>query len=410
MNRFDCRLTVAPRRPQPQLAATAGKFRFNNGRLQAEIDVRSGWLARYAVDGVEYLQPDACRLLVMHDNEDPWGMGVREFRQLDGGFSLLSPAAGSRFSGLRPENVIASVRVIEDGPVRTVVEAVYGFRDSYAVQTFKLPKQGTELEIQVRVFWNEKNRMLKWSLPTRLAGSRCLGQVACGVESLPVTGAELVAQQWLLVVDDERQLALSVANDGTYGSDCKDGELRVSLLRSPAYCAHPIGERPIVPPDRFLPRIDQGERLYTFRLNASGLAERRRAIEREALLLNQKPMALSFFPSGHGDRPQPGALVDDPEVQVQALKQAADGAGWVVRLFNPAESARTVRLSLPPLGVKTRVRLGAYELKTLRMAGPGDVPVAADLLERPLASAQRARGGTARTARTVTKKRKSPHD
>jgi len=280
--------------------------------------------------------------------------------------------------------VIASVRVIEDGPVRLVIEAVFGFRNSFAVQTYKLPKHGTEMEIQMRVFWNEKNRMLKWSVPTRLSGSRCLGQVACGIESLPVTGDEWVSQHWLMVADDARRLALSVANDGLYGSDCKDGELRLSLLRSPAYCGHPISERSIVPQDRFLPRIDQGERLYTFRVNASGLEERLTAIGREALVLNQKPMSLSFFPSGHGEPPQPGAWVNDPVVQLQAMKQAEDGTGWIVRLFNASATARTTRLSIPPLGVKIRVRLGAYELKTLLLARKGETPLDADLIERPL--------------------------
>jgi len=383
MNRFDCRLEVAPARPKPRQQTVDGKIRFDNGEMRVEIDAATGWLTRYAVGGVDYLQPGAFRLLVMKDNEDPWGMLVRQYREEDGQFSLLSPAEGSRFSGLRPENVIESVRVIEDGPVRLVIEAVFGFRNSFAVQTYKLPRHGTELEIQVRVFWNEKNRMLKWSVPTRLSGSRCLGQVACGIESLPVTGDELVSQQWLMVVDDERRLALSVANDGLYGSDCKDGELRLSLVRSPAYCGHPIGDRPIVPQDRFLPRIDQGERLYTFRVNASGLEERLAAIGREALVLNQKPMALSFFPSGHGEPPQPGAQIDDPVVQLQAVKQAEDGAGWIVRLFNASDSARTARLSIPPLGVKTRARLGAFELKTLRIAGKGGGAVEADLIERP---------------------------
>jgi hypothetical protein len=30
---------------------------------------------------------------------------------------------------------------------------------------YKLPKQGSEVEIEARVHWNEKDRMLKLSLP-----------------------------------------------------------------------------------------------------------------------------------------------------------------------------------------------------------------------------------------------------
>lgn len=388
MNRFDCRLEVLPRRPAPQVRPENGRICFDNGRMRFEIDTATGLPASYSVDGTEFLRPDAFRLLVMKDNEDPWGMLVSQYRDGDGAFSLLLPAEGSRFSGLRPENVVESVRVIEDGSVRMVVEAVFGFGNSFAVQTYRLPKSGTEFEVQVRVFWNEKNRMLKWSVPTRLSGSRCLGQVACGHESLPVTGAEIVAQQWLMVVDDKRKLAVSVANDGIYGSDCKDGELRMSLVRSPAYCGHPIGDKPIVPQDRFVPRIDQGERVYTFRVNASDLAGRLAAIDREALLLNQKPMPLSFFPSGRGKLPESGAQVSDPVVQLQALKRSEDGSGWIVRLFNASASARQARLSIPPLAVDTSVRLGAYELKTLLVAGGNRSPVEADLIERPLAGAK----------------------
>ncbi len=103
--------------------------------------------------------------------------------------------------------------------------------------------------------------------------------------------------------------------------------------------------------------------------------------------LTDKP--LSFFPSGHGEPPQPGAQVDDPVVQLQAVKQAEDGTGWIVRLFNASASARATRLSIPPLEVKTRVRLGAYELKTLLLARKGETPVEADLIERPLSAARR---------------------
>jgi len=157
----------------------------------------------------------------------------------------------------------------------------------------------------------------------------------------------------------------------------------MSLVRSPAYCGHPIEDRLIVPQDRFLPRIDQGERIYTFRINASGLADRLAAIEREALLLNQKPMPLSFFPSGHGTPAQAGAQLDDPCVQLQACKQAEDGDGWILRLFNPTAVARNTRLRIPAAGVDMPVRLGHYELKTLRFDREGHTGYEADLIERP---------------------------
>lgn len=382
MNRFDCRLEVAPRRPQPQLQPVDGRLCYDNNDVQVEIDTSTGWINRYTVKGVDYLKGQAFRLLVVSDNEDPWGMHVNSFREFDGAFALLPREVGSRFSGLRPENVIDSVRVVEDGPARTVVEAVFGFGDSFAVQTYKIPKNGAELEIQVRVLWNEKNRMLKWSVPTNLSGDRCLGQVACGVESFPTTGNEFAAHQWVIVTDDTRNLALSIANDGIYGSDCKNGELRMSLLRSPAYCGHPIFDRPIVMQDRFLPRIDQGEHIFNFRVHASSLAERLERIDREALMLNQRPMALSFFPSGQGTALQAGVTIEDDLIQLQALKRRENGDGWIIRLFNPTADVRQARLIVPRFSETISMTIEAFELKTLSIAEDALEFVETDLMEQ----------------------------
>jgi alpha-mannosidase len=78
--------------------------------------------------------------------------------------------------------VLPPVRVIEDGPVRTVVEAVFAFGRSTLVLRYLLPKHGTEVGIEMRVHWSEPDAMLKLALPTTLAGMQVLSQVAYGVE------------------------------------------------------------------------------------------------------------------------------------------------------------------------------------------------------------------------------------
>ncbi len=382
MNRFDCKLQIIPSRPKPILLPVNDKFILDNKNLLVEINVKTGLLERYVVDGVDFLKTNAFQLIVINDNEDPWAMNVRSFREKIGAFTLLSPEKGSQFSGLQKGNIIESVRVLEEGEARTVIEAVFGYGDSFAVQTYKIPKQGIEMEVQVRVFWNEKDRMLKWSVPSTLQNDRCLGQVACGIESLPTTGEEFVCQQWVMLADDKRNLSLSISNDGIYGSDCLDGELRLSLLRSPSYCGHPIGERPIVPQDRFLPRIDQGERLFVFRVCGSALNSRLDSIEQEALVLNQKPMALSFFPSGHGQVVLSGVQIGNPVVQLQAIKQADDGEGWIVRIYNPSEIVSATSLKIPALRFEIQIRLAAFEVKTFRISEMGQLISEVDLMEK----------------------------
>jgi len=369
MNRFDVRLAVLPAKPVPELAASAGVRNFRTDRLEVSVNTKTGLLDRYRVDGADVLAPGAASLLAMNDDEDPWAMNVNSFTRVLGRFELMSPEQGTRFSGVRG-GPIDSVRLIEDGPVRSVVEAVFAYQSSTAVVHYLLPKEGTEVQVTVRVNWLEKDRMLKLALPLAFSGE-ARGQTAFGVQNLTSDQKESVFQKWVGVFGPA--LALTVANEGIYAGDCSPGELRLSLVRSPAYCAHPILDRPLVPTDRFTPRIDQGERVFRVWLNAGAPAARRLAIEREALAHNEAPFALSFFPAGGGELTGPALVVDDPAVVVSALLRSREagsgGDSYLLRLFEPTGQARNVTVEFSGRGVRSTVFLKGFEVKTFRLTG-----------------------------------------
>jgi len=52
---------------------------------------------------------------------------------------------------------LPSVRVIEDGDIRTVIEAVLGYQDSSLCLRYLIPKAGTEIGIEIRVDWGEQD-------------------------------------------------------------------------------------------------------------------------------------------------------------------------------------------------------------------------------------------------------------
>lgn len=364
LNRFSCRLERIDAAPKPNLSAENGAFRFRTDDLEAAIDIETGLLDVYKVGCKDFLAAGAFRPLVLADNADPWGMSVRRYRDPAGAFTLLGPEAGARFSGIA-SGPVPSVRVIEDGDVRTVVESVSGFGDSFLGLRYAIPRRGAEIEVEVRVFWNEKDRMLKLSLPTAFPAAAYMGQVAYGVQDLPADGDEAVSQKWCAVVARDRNLALTVVNDGTYGSDFLDGELRLSLLRSPAHAADPGGGKPMLRQDRFIPRIDQGERVFRFWLNAGPAEARLDAVDREALVRNEKPYVLPFFPPGRGKKSRPFVVLGDSVVQLAAAKKAERGAELILRLFEPTGRPRTTTVALPFAAAETRVSLKGFEIKTL---------------------------------------------
>ncbi len=387
VNRFDCRLELLRKAPRPRLRERDGLLRFRTDELDVIVNARTGLLDRYRARGVDYLRSGALRLLVMHDDADPWGMRVKRFRKLAGRFRLMSRREGTAVSGVTA-GTIPSVRVIEDGPVRSVVEVMQAYGRSRARMRYALPRRGTEIEVELRVHWAEQDRMLKLSLPTAMPAGTCHGQVAYGVAELAGDGDEKVAQKWVAMVCWESDRALTCANDGTHGLDVARGEIRLSLLRSAAHAGHPVDAPFITPQDRHTPRLDQGERIFRFWLNAGRATDRLSRIDREALAHAEEPFALSYCPPGENRSPEPGVLLSDRVVQLAAFKYAEDGDDLILRLFEPTGRPRTTTASLPFASARTEVRMSGFEIKTLRFRRRDRSFVETDLLEDSRGEAQ----------------------
>jgi alpha-mannosidase len=116
-------------------------------------------------------------------------------------------------------------------------------------------------------------------------------------------------------------------------------------------------------------------------MNAGPAVARLAAIDREAAIKHEPPMALVVFPSGDGPSTVPGVTLSDETIQMPALKLSEDGRALIVRLFEPTGSARSTVVEVPALGVKAAVDLGAFELRTLRVDLEGGGVTDVDLLE-----------------------------
>jgi alpha-mannosidase len=353
-------------------------------RMVAEIDLATGLLTRYAVDGVDYFAADrgGFRALVMKDSADPWGMKVRAFRDVVGEFRLMSPAEAAAFAGVQGP-ALPPVRIIERGPVRTIVEALFAFNRSALCLRYKLPATGSEVEVEARVSWGERDRLLKLAVPTRFAGGLVRSQTAYGADDQCRLDDELVGHRWVSLVSPDGAHALTLINDGTYGFDVRDGDLRVSLLRAPAYAGHPVDDvTPITRQDRYEPREDQGDHTFRFWLNGGPADERRAAVDREATVRNDGLMAVCAFPPGPRRATVPAVVIDDAAIQLGAMKISEDGRALIVRLFEPTGQPRRTRVRVPPLDVVCEVALGAFEIRTLAIDLQSRAHTETDLLER----------------------------
>ena len=137
-----------------------------------------------------------------------------------------------------------------------------------------------------------------------------------------------------------------------------------------------------MPQDRYSPRIDQGPRYFKFWFNGGKNKQRLDAVDREALVKNEKPFALSFFPKGDGKKPKPIAVLNDDVIQVTAIKRAENNNDLIVRLFEPTGRTRKATLALPAIGKKYKIALKGFEIKTLRINPKNGRITYVDLLEK----------------------------
>ena len=159
--------------------------------------------------------------LVVEDTADSWGTGRGSYRGIAGRF---------RPSG-RPA-------VVEQGPVRTVTRSVRTFGASRVVTDAATYPSWPVVDVRFRVTWNEERRRLKLRVPTALAEASALCEVPGGAIPRPADGQEHVHGRWLVVegLSKGEPLALGIASSGQHGFDFRNGELRLSVLRSAAYC------------------------------------------------------------------------------------------------------------------------------------------------------------------------------
>jgi hypothetical protein len=98
-----------------------------------------------------------------------------------------------------------------------------------------------------------------------------------------------------------------------------------------------------------------GERQFSFRITTED------NIEREALLFNEAPRLLSFFPSGDGERKSKVIEIDNPNITLSSVKKSE--TGYTLTLHNFSEDEQDATINIYPLKKEIPLHFGKYELK-----------------------------------------------
>ena len=260
--------------------------------------------------GRPFFTGPAHRGIVVDDPTDTWSHGVDRL-----GFD------GADFRCER-------IAVVEEGPLRTLIEITAGHGASTLITTIVLP-DAAELPVELRValHWREHRRLLRLAYP--LAGSRFEFETAAGWFEHPDDGREVAAHRWVRAA--RRDFAVGIVNDAKYGYAARDGVLFITAVRSPVYAHHdPMTIEPGLP----YRTMDQGEQSFILRIQGAPDFARRDALRMAQHLL--RPPVITPHVARTGTRPWRGQWL---EVHTEAacvtnLKQSEDGRALVLRALD----------------------------------------------------------------------------
>ena len=329
------------------------EFVFHNERKYVEIDKDTGLLKSYKINGVEYLR-DGFGLCSFDDNSDPWGMGREQLKRMGTNEKMfaLASAPNGVFKGMK------SVQVIENGDIYLGIEAFFECDQTKARILYKIYKNNDDIDIDVTLFMGDIDKIIKLKLPLACDGT-LIGQAPFGTDTLFMDARENVAHRFVAL--DNESTCVALLNKGVYGSHFENGSLYMSLARGVTYCAHPIGERELIPSDRFTKKIDQGESSYSFRLTVI----ERNQLERKAEEFVKQPYALNIFPIPNSslDIKKPSILVGGNIISMPTIKKAYDRNAIIIRLLN--NTSDNVNSYIKVNDCTLDLSFGKYEVKTI---------------------------------------------
>jgi alpha-mannosidase len=378
MNRMDVYFEPRPNRPVFPEIVSKPEYIFDNGVMRIVIDTATGLLKEYSINGVPYLDKESLQLVCYDDTHNPWGFGKKDsFSKKN--FQLLTPHETAEYCGLS-EKVIPAVRIIEDGEVRTTVEAAFGLHNSKAYIRYQMPKEGSSFDIEIGVHFMEKENYLKVILKTPESFEAFYGQIMFGREMLK-KGKETVSQKWIMVKDNVSNKALAVINNGTYGASYTERELGITLLRSAGYTSADFIMGKALQEEQWAPRMEQGERFYRFRICGGPVSEIDNTIDREAVAFNEEPYGFSYCPLEEGNRSGQFITIDNPRVIVSAVKKAENFEGYILRLYESTGKRAEANIRILDGEIEEKVLLNGFEVKTYKIDMDGKCLIETGLIE-----------------------------
>ena len=234
-----------------------------------------------------------------------------------------------------PVNELLSMNWIENGPVRATLELKYRCVHSTICQKVHFYANARRIDFESTIDWKEHQHLLKVEFPVDIHSDEATFDVQFGNVSRKIhtntsweqARFESCGQKWIDF--SEGRYGVSILNDCKYGHSVKDGVVSLTLIK----CG--------VEPNQ---NTDVEMHYFTYSLYPHAEDWRRGGTVQEGYKLNLPMYAVS---GGEPGKKYSFASVDKDNVVLETVKQAEDGNGTVLRLYESHNTKTKVTLAVP---------------------------------------------------------------
>jgi alpha-mannosidase len=237
-------------------------------------------------------------------------------------------------------HTVESVKLVEQGPLRSVIRVSRSWQSSKFVQDIILYAGDDHAIVTNDIDWHETHVLLKAAFPLAATSGMATYEIPYGTIERPTTRNnsfekakfEVPALRWADLGDGQH--GFSLLNNSKYGYDAVGNLLRLTLLRSPTW------------PD---PDADREHHHFSYALYPHAGDWKEALTVRHGYEFNYKLRAMQV--QAHAGDMQPEhsfASIAEKNVTLTAVKKTESGDGLVLRFYEWAGKGGDVTLTVPP--------------------------------------------------------------
>ena len=269
-------------------------------------------------------------------------------------FQVFEDDPGTKFSAWdiayhleeyqHPVKQTAPWQLVANGPLFAVFSSHWQVLDSTIEQEMWLYYDSPRIDFRTQAAWRNSCKLLKVAFPLQIRSRTATYDLPFGhIERATHRNTgweqakyEVCGHKWADISEGDYGVAL--LNDCKYGYDARGNVLRLSLIRSP------------IRPDA---TSDIGHHQFTYSLLPHAGSWRQDQVDRRAYELNIPALAIPLeSPASEQNANLPAAYsllnIESRSLIVEALKQAEDGDGLILRTFDNHGSRANTKLSFNP--------------------------------------------------------------